>query len=836
MLSSLSNTNGGVSNNAVTNKKISDLENAVSEINTCLDELNTDVEGNTSDIQSIKECVANGTFECNVSGDIVEARTKVTTDIIAGNTSDTITIEDDICGQNATFNSVTATEVSDTNNNTLASVVEVSCNAKATAEGAVNAVTTLAAVVDADKADLEDYKHAVSECVVTSCVDSTNIRAGSVVSNSNCTTCLVANDAAISKLSSVANTFGGILEPTSKDEEEYYEIILPDNFSGKASFVGVDSNDKVLFSATIDNAIANTDLQDREGTALVIHSSITKYDFYQVLRKRDTDVISFITKSNVAKIFWQYSNYDKTEEPTYVIYPNLTDRGPDYNLYSTIYTAEHSDQVVVLGSEDTLNGGLTVFGTFKATAFEIPESEVTNVFVKNQIHGGYECDTGEYTTCGTPGGVITFNQRDLSGECNVSWINGEPRQVVRKGTCYGTDSATGEDLSYLQFETVKTCDDTTGTFQPSMTDSLFDERGLATYEGVTSNNCYPIKHLNADTCVHGTIDIECKAVVDELQSHDKEIAITSDINVTGTAKVNALDVTCDAIVHGDLTVEGTLTSIEERQVVATGDYLITRQGNTDPLGANEYSGVAINNYQSNCFATITADCSGEWRVSNSSSATVTSYTNIHNYNNTWYSGFTQATTITVVKGIEQNPTIASLDNVVYYNDIYYYSNSVNWYPLTVDSVAHKLVLGNVVTDESTITALEALSKKTLTYYFTLDVAQIDNTTNQPLLTRSERTSLCNNDILVWNSNDGKAVNMSRPTCNCQVPVATVDATTGAVTYAWTNAPSAVVYAYDYTCDYETAAAIPYGCPGWIPPNAIVVIRCEDNLLMGVVCQ
>ena len=775
MLQNLSNTNGSGTSSAVTNKKISDLENAVSEINTCLDELNTDVSTATADIAAIKTCVANGVFEDNVSGNVVQTREKLVTDVISGNTSDTITIEDDICGQNATFNSVTAATISDAGGNTLSSVSETVVRAKAIAEDAVHGVVSLAAVVDADKLDLANYKQAISQCVATSCVDATNIRASSVVSNSSCTTCLVANDAAIARLETEASTFGGILEPTSKDEEEYYEVILPANFSGKASFVGVDSNDKVLFSATIDNAIANTDLQDREGTALVIHSGITKYDFYQVLRKRSTDVISFITKSNVSKIFWQYSNYDKTEEPTYIIYSNLTDNGPDYDSYSTVYTAEHSDQVIVLGSESTLNGGLTILGTFQATAFEAPESEVTNVYVKNQIHGGYECDTGEYTTCGTLGGIITYNERESSGECNVSWINGEPRQVVRKGTAKNVGTGLGNTISDgntppiagpisdgttsdttesdLTFETVKTCDDTTGTFKPSMTDCLFDERGLATYEGVTSDYRYPIKHLNANACAHGDLRVEGEAIVDK-----------------------------DVSVKGNLYVAGTVVTTEETQVATSGDYVVTRLNNPITMSSTDYSGLAVNISQ-NRLATITADCSGEWRVADSSTASATNYTNIHNFNNAWYSGLNQNNPITVAAGVIKASVSDELSNTVYYNGEYYHQNGGKWYQVQVAIPAKVIDLGPEITNETTIAALAALDKHTLEFYFELTVTTIDSSVNQPILTRSEKSTLCNNDILLWDATNNCATNATRPTSNGQVLVS------GSSGPAWTSSPT-----------------------------------------------
>ena len=657
------------------------------------------------------------------------------------------------------------------------------------------------------------------------------------------------------------------IEPTEKDSTDFYQFHLPVGFNGKARFVGTDEFGQILFSAVFDTAFSSTGSNDREGTALVIHSGLTKYDFYQVLRRKDIDQISFITQSNIKRLSYSYENYDKDDEPTYDIWPNLTDNGPDYTLYNTKYEAEHSDQVVVLGNEDTLNGGLTIFGTFYATAFEVPETEVANVRVKHQIYGGYDCNTGEYETCGTPGGVITYNQRSSSGECNVSWINGCPRQVVRKGVCYAKDGYDNE-CSYLTFETVKTKDSVSGTFEPADTDSLFDEAALASYEGKTSvaSNLYPIKHLNCDTCVHGDITVECKVVTDCICSVNG-LSVCSDYNITECAENKITNVTCDktenisgssfenitankitcacavvdcatnitlsascknrlvavcgtevecgltvdklkvtgcvdgrlevngdvrahgqlisegdTVVHGDLYVEGATITTTEKEVNTSGDYVTLREGNNSPLSNTEYSGIVVNNYQTGCMATLTSDSCGTWRVSDSATSSATTYADVSQYKNVWYDGLTQ-TTVTVAKGITKNVNAVELDNVAIDSGNYYHKNGSDWYgPLTI--VSGQFDLGSIITDATLIAALEAQSADDLVYYNSVTIAVIDASTNQPLLTRNEETNLEDNDILVWDDTNKRAVSMTRPTNSNQTISSCIDLVTNCMSWCW----------------------------------------------------
>lgn len=913
MLNRLNNNNGKGSN-AVTNKQIKELQTDVTQ-------LRTDVDQHTIDIAAIESTLDDKVSKAEQLVEVDTALVKADTvnvDVIDSKDESTITVNKpvtvcgDVTGNEASFTKVTVNDVDiveDLNS-------KVSC-ARTDAANAICTANDAVSCAGLTQSELNSYiaAQALETNTVQANIGSANVTCSLSTEALTVQSCAEINDLTSQVVRAKAELMDAFIEPTTKDATDYYQFHLPEGFNGKARFVGTDEYGQVLFSAVFDTAFSSTGSNDREGTALVIHSGLTKYDFYQVLRRKDIDQISFITQSNIKRLSYSYENYDKDSEPTYDIWPNLTDNGPDYSLYNTKYTAEHSDQVIVLGNEDTLNGGLTIFGTFYATAFEVPETEVASVRVKHQIYGGYDCNTGEYETCGTPGGVVTYNQRSSSGECNVSWINGCPRQIVRKGVCYGKDGYDNE-CSYLTFETVKTKDAVSCTFEPSDTDSLFDEAALASYEGKTSvaSNLYPIKHLNCDTCVHGDITVECKVITDCICSANG-LSVCSDYNITECTENKITNVTCDktenisgssyenitankitcaravvecatnitlsascknrlvaecgtevecgltvdklkvtgcidgridvcgdvrahgqlisegdTVVHGDLYVEGTTITTTEKEVNTSGDYVTLREGNSSPLSNTEYSGIVVNNYQTGCMATLTSDSCGTWRVSDSATSTATTYTGVSQYKNVWYDGLTQ-TTVTVVKGITKDVNAVELDNVAIDSGNYYHKNGSDWYgPLTI--VSGQFDLGSIITDATLIAALEAQSADDLVYYNSVTIAVIDTSTNQPLLTRDEETNLENNDILVWDATNKKAVSMVRPTQNNTLPVANVDSVTGCVSYTWKSAAGGTVCRYSTMACATAALQIAEGCDGYIPDNALVVIDDEFSYTLG----
>ena len=718
----------------------------------------------------------------NLKVDTIES--KDNTDI---QVNDNVNITGNISADEASFTKVSVNGVDiveDLNS-------KVSC-AITDASNAVNTANEAVSCAGCTQSELNSYKAAqlLETNTVVANIGTANVTYSTSTESLTVRSCAEINELTAQVIKAKAELMDAFIEPTEKDSTDFYQFHLPAGFNGKARFVGTDESGEVLFSAVIDATFSSTGSNDREGTALVIHSGLTKYDFYQVLRRKDIDQISFITQSSIKRLSYSYENYDKDDEPTYDIWPNLTDNGPDYTLYNTKYEAEHSDQVVVLGSEDTLNGGLTVFGTFKATAFEVPESEVTNVFVKNQIHGGYECDNGEYTTCGTPGGVITFNQREISGECNVSWINGCPRQIVRKGVCYDKDGDDNE-CSYLTFETVETKDPLTGIYNPDdNSDKLFDEAGLAAYNGVTCAGNYPIVHLGDNTCVHGRIQT------------------AGDIRAQG--QIVAED---DVVVHGDLFVEGTTHVIDTEEVQSSGDYQILRAG--QPTGITSYAGTIIENYDgTDKHVFIGVDCCGEVRVGKNAQTAVATYTYISDYNSQYYDHLTQTVTAGP-SGYMTNVDAVELDSVVYNsttgNEIvpgYYHWEGVHYYgPLSI--VSGKFDLGNLITDVSDIATLDALTQRRLIYYNSVtDNVLADIDINQPVLTRNESGNLSSNALLQWDASYRRADAINMPVTDKTVLSACIVG--GNVDhYEWTNEIACATTAQHLSLDNTACAEVGY---------------------------
>ena len=209
----------------------------------------------------------------------------------------------------------------------------------------------------------------------------------------------------------------------------------------------------------------------------------------------------------------------------------------------------------------------------------------------------------------------------------------------------------------------------------------------------------------------------------------------------------------DVTISGDLYVNGTEYINDSETAQTTDNYLVLRHNQTTPLGTDEYSGVAVHNYASGKTATITTDKDGTWRVADNTE-TDTNYTNISYYNGTYYTGLTR-TAATVISGMKTAFDEDELDESVYYNTSYYHFDGNNWFPVSL--VDNKLTLGSAVTDSTTITALNALTKEDLVYFRTLTITVINPVENQPLLTRAESSNLTGGQALTWDATNQKAV-------------------------------------------------------------------------------
>lgn len=388
----------------------------------------------------------------------------------------------------------------------------------------------------------------------------------------------------------------------------------------------------------------------------------------------------------------------------------------------TLRNFNNDDEIV---KEKFLKGDYTIDGNVRITGFLTPGQVIS----ERALFLGYS----DYVTADSDG-ILSAKGAVIDGNLSVindATINGD-NTVAGDETIGGTLSVTGNtdldaDLNVDGETTLN--DDVTVTGNVSVTGTL----------GITGDVT-----LGEDLSVSGN------TVLHETEING-ELKVDADINATASVHVDK-----DVSIKGDLYVQGVTYQSEETNVSTTGDYIVTRDNNNTPLGNGEYSGLAVNNYDTGKIATLTADSNGEWRVSDSATVTAQTYTNVSEFNGGWFSGITQ-TAVTALKGIFTNISGDELADVVLYNSSdYYHFDGITWYG-TVSVSNGKLVKENAVTDAALITALEGLTKHTLVYYASVTVKEIDASTNQPLLTRDEAVNLTNDDVLIWDDTGKKAV-------------------------------------------------------------------------------
>lgn len=308
--------------------------------------------------------------------------------------------------------------------------------------------------------------------------------------------------------------------------------------------------------------------------------------------------------------------------------------------------------------------------------------------------------------------------------------------------------------------------------------------------------------VNAATCIKNDLNVQCAVNTCNLQVNG---TVKNRLEVEGDIRGHQdIIAECDLVVHGNLLVDGNVTASTETQVATTGDYLVTRENNNNALTSTEYSGLAVNNYSNGKMATLTSDYCGTWRVSDSATNTGTTYTNVSEFNGHFYDHLTQTTT-SGPTGVMTDVNAIELSNVVLYNGSYYHKEGEDWFgPISV--VNGIFDLGSLITDSATITALNALTAHELIYYNTVKDNHINVSQNQPLLTRAEESSLQNNDILVWDNTNKKAVPMTRPTVSGSNLTANINGATSCVTYTWTTGITATNSICFNGCTYAQAKA------------------------------
>lgn len=261
----------------------------------------------------------------------------------------------------------------------------------------------------------------------------------------------------------------------------------------------------------------------------------------------------------------------------------------------------------------------------------------------------------------------------------------------------------------------------------------------------------------------------------------------------------------DLVVHGNLFVDGNTTTTTETQVASTGDYLVTRENNPSPMSSGEFSGLAVNNYDTGKMATLTADHCGEWRVSDSATVSAVTYTDISTYEGTFYDGLTRTALTSYPSHVLVKVSMLEMLDVVYYNGGYYKKEGNSWYG-TVTYSNGALNKGSLITDSEVITALDALTPSSLIYYITVTDNIIDSSSNQPLLTRAESACFNNGDLLMWDSENRTAVKVPSPTCDNQKLTARIDSVTGCLSYTWTDTSSVDNATCFAGCTYACAMA------------------------------
>ena len=860
MLNNLNNTNGKGSN-AVVNKQIKELQDAVSQLRTDVDQQEIDIASIDS---ALDEKVSKSELATEVDTASVKANT-VKVDTIESKDQENIQVLDDVAiignvsAGEASFTkvNVNGVDIVDDYTHRTSCAIESAEHAEAIARDFAGAVNNLSC-------DLECYKTSNENCFETKNLTTETVTATCSTCSKTLTVteCADLPDTTIQTIRNGTKLLSRFFEPTVKGVDDYYHIKLPGDFIGSASFVGIDEFGKVVFSAEI--VTVNDELS--EGTTLIVHSGKSIYDFYQVLRDLETKRISFITRSNVKRIYFSYDNYDKDAEPTYDIYPELSNF--PYDEYESLYTAKHSSQTVVLGNENTLNGGMTVVGVLTAAIDSSGQPMITdNVFIKGHIFAGYNSDTGAYESQGKQGDILTMNNCSTTGTCvsqqRLNWITGCPRQLARKGVCLCKDSQDRE-CSDLQFES-PTDNTVYGTNLSNTSDAIITERSVANWNGTVEDDStpavcsYPITHLGDTSCVHGDIEVEENLTVncDGVICHDLTVGNNTtlcNVTATGNTQLHNLNVdtrieACgdirakgemiaekDLVVHGDLYVDGKVTSTEEKQITTSGDYIVAREGAANGLTSTSYAGLVVNNYDGNgCNATILADCSGEFRVADQAYTNKTVYTDISSWNNNFYEALTQTTTAGPTH-ILSDVSAVELSNVVLNTtagtetlaDSYYHFEGTEWFgPLSI--VSGHFDLGNVITDASDIAALDALTRDKLIYYNTVtdnEISGVDQ--NQPILTRNEAGNMSQSDLLCWDASNRRADSIgSSPTLSNQTLVSCID-NQNKIHYQWeTKQTGVVAFCGTYAC-LQAALLIPEGQAGYIPPHSQVIVTDCDN--------
>ena len=279
--------------------------------------------------------------------------------------------------------------------------------------------------------------------------------------------------------------------------------------------------------------------------------------------------------------------------------------------------------------------------------------------------------------------------------------------------------------------------------------------------------------------------------VNDVLKKATDIEVSGKLDVKGGTNLEKANITGDAFISGDLTVSGTVHSIDQEEVVADGDTITLRANNNLPLGTGQISGIVVNKYNGSDDLTVATGNDGTLRVG-TARGTGTEYTNIA---------------------------------LKHFDGKYY----------TFENGVYTLLDPQPSGNMTAWTGKEEVEG--YTHYATATFTVIDTTTLSPIATRDEEENMNDGGVVVWDGTSTSMKTVPLPTNNAQALVSkwTEDPVTHVITkgYEWKSNVGGGGLAFVGTrAEYEVAKLIPEGQDGYIAPQTLVTITDEDDFITG----
>lgn len=189
--------------------------------------------------------------------------------------------------------------------------------------------------------------------------------------------------------------------------------------------------------------------------------------------------------------------------------------------------------------------------------------------------------------------------------------------------------------------------------------------------------------------------------------------IGNNSTVHGTLTADSINVNNDVNITGDLYVSGTTHTVEEETVSTTSDIVTLRANNSTSLSTGEVSGIVVNKYNGTDDLALVTDSTGTLRVG-TGAGTDTTYLNV-----------------------------------------YYDSENGQWLDSSYVALSPQ--------PSGTLTSWTGKDEQNpYTYYETAVFTVIDETSLEPILTRSEESDLTDNGLLKWDATNVEATTIDAP--------------------------------------------------------------------------